>query len=846
MAPVSAAGAGSAQGRKPSLPTKEQSLFKQMFRLYEIKQYKKANKIADQILRAVPDHGETLAMKGLILRALDQRDEAYELARRGLRQDIRSQVAWHILGLLHRHDREYKEAAKAYQQALRLDPNNAQLLRELSPLQAHIRDFEGLLRTREQMLQQRPTLRLNWLGLAVANHLLGRHEEALRVLDAWERIAAKYQLGTEGSNVSEASLAYEYRLRLLEEADMREEALKYAETCIQEGKILDRTFALHTAARIAERIGDHERAHGCYWQLLRRNPSNAEYLEGIVRNDTTGRDVVALYDAVPRELRDSAGEECFTPDEAPVLGCALGALRHLEGSCDEFRKRVKELMHHFLEIAQVPSFARILENFYKDDAKKRVIDEVFLELIGNVPAAVHNEATAIFAAEHCMRVSRDPERAIAFLEQFTDSPECIAAIARIWRSVGAYRRAYEAAERARSLDVRDRALNSLAAEYALLAGIPDRAMELILMFTHDGETPPVQALYNLQVMWFELAYADAALAQGRIDRALKYYTAVLRHFTDFREDEYDFHAYCLRKSTIAAYVDLIRWEDRLHQHEYYQRAVRGAARCYLALHRNRADITARLERLRVHAGAITTSASTNETSTAKRASRRPRTPGWMETDPDGTMLISHAAPLEEAEKLTLPLILKATQPSELSEELLDIIFQVAVESARYALAARAVVAALRGSTTVETLSPMAIRLLVRLSRSIRGSSSAAKLAQAELDAVVKTLHGNNVEKVCHEFFERRGATDLASVTALATATGDKAYLERGVLRLCEAGVHPFLSDFEEAWAVAVTENVSEETRAAMRNWYPFADALSSDPPVDPCVFASRSEDISRP
>jgi hypothetical protein len=40
-------------------------------------------------------------------------------------------------------------------------------------------------------------------------------------------------------------------------------------------------------------------------------------------------------------------------------------------------------------------------------------------------------------------------------------------------------------------------------------------------------------------------------------------------------------------------VDLIRWEDRLHQHEYYQRAVRGAARCYLALHRNRADITAR-------------------------------------------------------------------------------------------------------------------------------------------------------------------------------------------------------------------------------------------------------------
>jgi len=45
------------------LPSKETALFRQVVKLYESKQYKKAIKAADQILKKFPDHGETLAMK---------------------------------------------------------------------------------------------------------------------------------------------------------------------------------------------------------------------------------------------------------------------------------------------------------------------------------------------------------------------------------------------------------------------------------------------------------------------------------------------------------------------------------------------------------------------------------------------------------------------------------------------------------------------------------------------------------------------------------------------------------------------------------------------------------------
>lgn len=826
MTPLPTAVVGAAQPRKAALPPKEQSLFKQMFRLYEIKQYKKANKTADQILRAVPEHGETLAMKGLILRALDQREEAYDLARRGLRKDIRSQVAWHILGLLHRHDREYKEASKAYQQALRLDPNNAQLLRELSPLQAHTRDFEGLLRTREQMLQQRPTLRLNWLGLAVANHLLCRHEEALQVLDAWERISAKYRFGMDAADQIDSSLLCEYRLRLLEEAGADEAALKYAQTCLSDGKILDRTVLLSTAARVAERSGDRALARTYYWQLLERNPDNADYLEGVVRNDTSGSDVVSLLDAISERLGQRESARWSTLDEAPVLGCALGALRHLDGKSVEFQERVKRLMRWFLETAHAPSLFRLIEQFYQDREKTQTIDVVFRSLVGVDMAGVTDEATALFAAEHCLRVTGDAHRAVEILEKFPDSADCVALCAQIWRSVGAYRRAYEAAERARCLDQRDRALNSLAAEYALLAGRSDRALELIFMFTHDGETPPIQAIYNLQVMWFELAYADAALAEGRLDRALKYYTAVLRHFADFREDEFDFHAYCLRKSTISAYVDLVRWEDRLNEHIYYQRAVCGAVHCYLALHRDRSSVTTRLARLRIRKNASAPSKAISETSSGKRTSRRARTPGWMEVDPEGTSLVDVPAPLTEAEKLVFPLLMQATSPAQLPDQLLNAIFEVALESSRYVLAARVVVASLRDATSTESLSPTALRLMVRLSRAAMDPSPVTELVKSELDVMLTSIHVRSWQHLCEEFFRQRGALDLASVNALAAATGDASYLERGLALLHEAGVHPRLDDTEEAWSLAHSLNVSSEARATLRAWYPLADILT--------------------
>jgi tetratricopeptide (TPR) repeat protein len=95
---------------------------------------------------------------------MDRKSEAYELVRQGLKvgcswflhhpsilifflsdalslifallqNDLKSHVCWHVYGLLYRSDREYREAIKCYRNALRIDPDNIEILRDLSLLQ---------------------------------------------------------------------------------------------------------------------------------------------------------------------------------------------------------------------------------------------------------------------------------------------------------------------------------------------------------------------------------------------------------------------------------------------------------------------------------------------------------------------------------------------------------------------------------------------------------------------------------------------------------------------------------------------------------------------------------------
>ncbi|XP_053792662.1 N-alpha-acetyltransferase 16, NatA auxiliary subunit isoform X3 [Vidua chalybeata] len=171
------------------LPPKESNLFKRILKCYEQKQYKNGLKFCKMILSnpKFAEHGETLAMKGLTLNCLGKKEEAYEFVRKGLRNDVKSHVCWHVYGLLQRSDKKYDEAIKCYRNALKLDKDNLQILRDLSLLQIQMRDLEGYRETRYQLLQLRPTQRASWIGYAIAYHLLKDYDMALKLLEEFRK-----------------------------------------------------------------------------------------------------------------------------------------------------------------------------------------------------------------------------------------------------------------------------------------------------------------------------------------------------------------------------------------------------------------------------------------------------------------------------------------------------------------------------------------------------------------------------------------------------------------------------------------------------------------------------------
>ena len=145
-------------------------------------------------------------MKGLTVNSMKKKDEAKTLVKKGLAANIKSHVCWHAygtllpvqsggklftpcvcfpLGLIYRAERMYDDAIKCYQNALRIDSDNLQILKDLSLLQIQQRNIEGFQETRRRILVLKPN-NANWVAFAVGNHLSERYDRCLEIISSYE------------------------------------------------------------------------------------------------------------------------------------------------------------------------------------------------------------------------------------------------------------------------------------------------------------------------------------------------------------------------------------------------------------------------------------------------------------------------------------------------------------------------------------------------------------------------------------------------------------------------------------------------------------------------------------
>lgn len=258
------------------LSTREGNLFRQVVRNYEDKQYKRGLKAAEQILKKHPKHGDTMAMKALILNAQGKTEEAFALGKEALTVDMKSHICWHVYGLLYRTNKNFEEAIKAYKFALKLEPESSQIQRDLAILQVQMRDYQGYVQSRLAMLQARPQLRQNWTALAVAHHLAGNLQDAEGILSTYED-TLKVQPSKSDFENSEAVM---YKNMIISETGETQRALDHLESA---GKnTLDRLAVMEARAKYLTQLGKKEEAAQAYRALLDRNPEHPQYYTDLV------------------------------------------------------------------------------------------------------------------------------------------------------------------------------------------------------------------------------------------------------------------------------------------------------------------------------------------------------------------------------------------------------------------------------------------------------------------------------------------------------------------------------------------------------------------------------------
>jgi N-alpha-acetyltransferase 15/16, NatA auxiliary subunit len=117
-------------------------------------------------------------MKALIFSAMGKRDEAHVQIKKVLFKNMGNFTCWHVMGILHRKDKEYDQARRAYIQALKINPTNESCLRDLCQLQMHLRDYSGFLDTRRMLLLNHAGQVDAWSSYGVACYLAGDFENA--------------------------------------------------------------------------------------------------------------------------------------------------------------------------------------------------------------------------------------------------------------------------------------------------------------------------------------------------------------------------------------------------------------------------------------------------------------------------------------------------------------------------------------------------------------------------------------------------------------------------------------------------------------------------------------------
>ncbi|SCU78894.1 LANO_0A04390g1_1 [Lachancea nothofagi CBS 11611] len=602
--------------------SKEDNNLLDALKLYEAKNYKKSLKLVETTLKKNSQHVDSLALKALNLYCTDQKAEAETYVQKALSKSNvggPSPIGCHILGIYMRNEKRYPEAANFFQTSLDTGSTNKQIYRDLATLYSQEHDYKNLLRARKAYWEEFMGYRANWTSLAIAHDLNGQQDEAANVLTKFEELA-KGKLGeTEAYEHNECLM---YKNDLLYRAaggdsEKLQRVLKHLDEI--ELEVFDKYAWLERRAAVYLKMNDKQNAAKVYRTLIKRNPDNFQYYRFLeialgIQNDEKLKTL--LYKNLQK----------FYPRAEPPKFIPL---TYVKGEAEYAQKLSAYLLPQLQR--GVPATFGNVKPLYKGDRERtpRLAEKIVLDFVASLDSngsPLTYVWTCYYLCQHYL-YSKDLTKARDYIDSaIAHTPTLVELYilkARVLKHAGLLSDAAETVNEGRKLDFQDRFINTKTVKYYLRANLIEKAVEVVSIFTkNDGSVNGVMDLHLMEGSWYVAEEAesyyrlyleskqklgvlkaseDPAEEEAQDDHAtqirllayqtdkfgglaLKRWSAISKFYKQFKDDQLDFHSYCMRKGVPRAYLEMYQWGKSVYTLPIYVRAMRGAARLYFSLH----------------------------------------------------------------------------------------------------------------------------------------------------------------------------------------------------------------------------------------------------------------------
>jgi peptide alpha-N-acetyltransferase len=462
---------------------------------------------------------------------------------------------------------------------------------------------------------------------------------------------------------------------------------------------------------------------------------------------------------------------------------------------EKFKELVKPYLKRALQKG-IPSLFSDVKNLYTDPFKLQSIQDIVEDIRASVspkdqaPPPTSADPTyylwtLYFLAQHYSSLGQY-EKALEILniamEHTPTLPELYMTKARVLKRAGDPYGAVRAMDEAQKLDGQDRYVNTKSGKYRLRAGMIAEADEVLGLFTKK-RVPVVLDLLEMQALHYLTEVGDAQRGLKRYNLALKMYYSIQKLFYNFREEQYDFHLYSLRRTMLGSYVAMLGWEDDLHSHPAYIHAAVWSARIWLLLHDDPSIIkslhppesTGEMSKKALnkakkaaHKATADTSQDHDDASSQKVRAKQNEdkgleAPPTKDDDLEGLKLVAAEDPLEQASKFLGSL-------GDFGKDNIDVnvtVFDVAIRQKKYLKATRA----LRRAHACDPQHPEVHVRIVQLAHKVASLSDVPEPIKSVLDASVAELKPAEVSlDVFNSQYLQRHSSSASAILASAKAS----------------------------------------------------------------------------